>query len=92
LKSNHLTYNTTQVKSIGTFREHEELVNINLISDYKPIVIAGWHSETSIKIFLFNLSIDIINGYHILLGWKTFDGSEVTDNIVTVNILHVRNK
>ena len=91
MKSNYLIYNTIDIKSIGTFIEHEENVNINLISGYKPITIAGWHAKTDSKIFLFNLFIyDNNNSYFIDLGWKTSNGTQITNNIVRVVILHRR--
>jgi hypothetical protein len=91
LKSNYLIITDIDVKSIGTFSFHEEFVNINLISGYKPISIAGWHSNVSIKIFLYNLIIGDDVGYYIDLGWQTFDGSEVTNNLIVVKVLYVRN-
>ncbi len=93
MKSNYLIYNTTDVKSTGTFREREEIVNINLISGYKPIAIAGWHADTSINIFLYNLAIRILNNvYTIDCGWKTFDNSQITNNSITVYVVHRRSK
>jgi len=92
LKSNYLIYNTIDIKSVGTFIEHEEIVTMDLISGYKPIAIAGWHAKTDSKIFLFNLfiSIDSSNSYFIDLGWKTSNGTKITNNIVRVTVLHRR--
>ena len=76
---------------MGTFNNHEDNVNINLISGYKPIALAGWHAETSVRISLYNLAIRYINNVYVIdLAWKTFDGSEITNNIVTVYVVHRR--
>jgi hypothetical protein len=91
LKSNYLIITDINVKSTGTFSFHEEFVNINLISGYKPISIAGWHSSISAKIFLFNLTIDGNSTCYLDLGWRTFDGSEITDNLIVIKVLYVRN-
>ena len=62
-----------------------------MISGYIPIALAGWYSDISIRLFLYNLSVKYINNvYAINLGWKTFDGSEITNNSITVYVVHRR--
>jgi hypothetical protein len=64
----------------------EQWVSPTQVAGYKPIGIVGYHENTSVYIYFFNMRLADNGQIHV--GWRTTDGSKLSNHAVDVQVLY----
>ena len=73
----------------GTESGAEHGIALDHIDGYSPVFISGIHELSSIKVYFYNFYI--YNKQYVQIGWKTVDGSTVTNHKARVIVAYIKN-
>lgn len=73
----------------GAKNGDENGIALDHIDGYSPAFISGIHELSSVKVYYYNFYI--YNKQYVQIGWKTIDGSTVTNHTVRITIAYIKN-
>lgn len=87
--SSKLIFRDIDFVTQGTESGAEDGIELDHIDGYSPVFISGIHEMSSIKVYFYNFYI--YNKQRLQIGWKTVDGSTITNHNVRVVVAYIKN-
>lgn len=87
--SSKLIFRKISISHSGTENGGTDNRVLDSIDGYSPAFVAGVHENSSVNVYFYSFYIQ--NGNHIEVGWRTIDGSKISNHVVDVYVAYIKN-
>lgn len=88
--SSKIIFRKITITHSGTDNGATDDKTLESIDGYSPAFIAGVHETSSVKVYFYSFYINK-GGNSVEVGWRTIDGSKISNHVVDVHVAYIKN-
>ena len=87
--SSKIIFRKITITHSGTENGAVDNKTLESIDGYSPAFIAGVHETSSVKVYFYSFYIQ--GGNRVEIGWRTIDGSKISNHVADVYVAYIKN-